>query len=136
MIRLLKYLRFLLFPLAVLYGTAIWLRNVMFNLNILKSVAFDIPVFCIGNITVGGTGKTPVAEYLIEQLKSKFNVAFLSRGYKRKSSGFIMADNNSLPETIGDEPFQIKTKYPGVYYREAKRLGGKGFEKVFYIVFK
>ena len=122
---LLKYLRFLLFPLAFLYGIIIWMRNVIFNLNIIKSVTFNFPVFCVGNITVGGTGKTPVAEYLTELLMSEFKVAFLSRGYKRQTKGFILADDDSLPDIIGDEPFQIKSKYPGIKVGvDEKRVNG------------
>ena len=86
----------------------------MFDLRIKKSTEFDIPVISVGNITVGGTGKTPVTEYLVNLLKSKFDLAVLSRGYKRKTKGFILADENSTVQTIGDEPLQIKLKFPEI----------------------
>lgn len=86
----------------------------MFECKILKQKSYDIPVICIGNITVGGTGKTPHTEYLIELLRSNYRVAVLSRGYKRKSKGFVLADKNSTVGQIGDEPYQIKAKFPEV----------------------
>ena len=101
-------------PLSWLYGIGVKLRNWCFEAGILKSRSFDVPVISVGNITVGGTGKTPHVEYLIELLQQKFHVAVLSRGYKRKSKGFIKADANSSVHDIGDEPFQMKQKYPGI----------------------
>lgn len=101
-------------PLSYLYGLAVNTRNLMFEMGILKSRAFDVPVIAVGNITVGGTGKTPHIEYLVRTLKAKYNVAVLSRGYKRKSKGFIVADENSTALDIGDEPFQIKKKFPNI----------------------
>lgn len=86
----------------------------MFECKILKQKSYDIPVICIGNITIGGTGKTPHTEYLIELLRSNYRVAVLSRGYKRKSKGFVLADKNSTVGQIGDEPYQIKAKFPEV----------------------
>jgi len=90
------------------------LRNKLFDWKIFRSKSFDIPVICIGNITVGGTGKTPHTEYLVSLLKKQYAVAVLSRGYKRHTKGFILADARSTSSTIGDESFQIKTKYPDI----------------------
>ena len=106
--------RYFLYPLLPLYKFGVWLRNRLFDLKILKSESFDIPVISIGNICVGGSGKTPHSEFFIEMLKDKFNIALLSRGYKRKSKGFILADENATASLIGDEPFQIKQKYKDV----------------------
>ena len=103
-----------LLPLSALYGTAIKLRNMAFEVGILKSRSFDVPVISVGNITVGGTGKTPHVEYLGKQLKDLFHVAVLSRGYKRKSKGFIIATSDTTMPKIGDEPFQMKQKFPDV----------------------
>ncbi len=103
-----------LLPLSWLYGLGIGLRNMAFKMNILKSRAFDIPVISVGNITVGGTGKTPHVEYLVGLLKDHCRVAVLSRGYKRKSQGFVLAETNTPAKRIGDEPFQMKRKYPKV----------------------
>ena len=83
-------------------------------MGVLKSRSFDIPVISVGNITVGGTGKTPHVEYLIRLLKEKMNVAVLSRGYKRKSSGFVLSDKDTPMRMIGDEPYQIKQKFPDI----------------------
>ncbi len=103
-----------LLPISFLYGIGVRIRNKLFDLKILKQQEFPIPVICIGNITVGGTGKTPHTEFLIKHLQSQYNVAVLSRGYKRKTKGYILANENSTAETIGDEPFQIKQKFPNV----------------------
>ena len=104
-----------LLPLAVIYGLAVKLRNKLFDWNIIKSKSFDVPVICVGNITVGGTGKTPHTEYLIRLLKNEFNVCVLSRGYKRKSKGFVIARKNETTiEDIGDEPFQMWQKFPDI----------------------
>ena len=102
-------------PLSWLYGLGVRLRNQMFELGILKSRSFDIPVISVGNITVGGSGKTPHVEYLIRLLKDKVKVAVLSRGYKRKSKGFVLADAETCMKDIGDEPYQMKTKFPDIH---------------------
>src|SRR6056297_604581 len=107
-------LSFILFPLSILYGLGIYIRNKLFDFGILPSKSFDIPIIGIGNITVGGTGKTPHVEYLVELLKDEFKTATLSRGYKRKTSGFVLAGENSKVKDIGDEPMQIKTKNPDI----------------------
>lgn len=107
-----KYL--LLYPLSWIYGLIIYIRNQMYDLGVLKSMEFDVPVISIGNITVGGTGKTPQVEYLVNLLQGKYEVATLSRGYKRKTSGFRLVEQNSTATEVGDEPLQIKNKYPNI----------------------
>ena len=102
-------------PIAWLYGLGVRIRNGLFEAGILKSKSYDIPIISIGNITVGGTGKTPHTEYLIRLLQRKYKVAVLSRGYKRKSKGFILATEKSSMPTIGDEPYQMRHKFPGIY---------------------
>jgi tetraacyldisaccharide 4'-kinase len=101
-----------LLPLSWLYGIVVYFRNKFFDWKILKHEEFDIPVICIGNVTVGGTGKTPHTEYLVRLLQKKYRVGVLSRGYKRKSKGFILATMETTSKEIGDESFQIKQKYP------------------------
>lgn len=103
-----------LLPLSWLYGFGVYLRNKLFESGILKQKKFDVPVICVGNITVGGTGKTPHVEYLVNLLKKDYRVAVLSRGYKRKTSGFILADKESTVSLIGDEAYQIKQKFPQI----------------------
>ena len=103
-----------LLPLSWLYGLAVSLRNLLFETNVLKSKSYKTPVISVGNITVGGTGKTPHVEYLVRLLRDKARVAVLSRGYKRKSCGYVLADKNTKVSDIGDEPFQMKQKFPDV----------------------
>ena len=103
-----------LLPLSWLYGLGVGFRNLLFEMGILKSRSFSTPVISVGNITVGGTGKTPHVEYLVRLLKDQAKVAVLSRGYKRKTSGFVLADKDATVRSIGDEPFQMKTKFPNV----------------------
>lgn len=104
-----------LLPLSWLYGLGVGIRNELFELGILKSRSFDVPVISVGNLTVGGSGKTPHVGYLVELLKDYMQVAVLSRGYKRKSRGYVLADAETPMKVIGDEPFQMKRKYPDVY---------------------
>ena len=101
-------LRILLIPFSILYYLFQLIRNKLFDLNILKTTKFNFPIISIGNLSVGGTGKTPLANYLITKLKSKYNITFLSRGYMRKSSGYKLANEYSSVNEIGDEPFLIK----------------------------
>jgi tetraacyldisaccharide 4'-kinase len=103
-----------LLPFSWFYGLGVGVRNLLFEMGMLKSRSFDVPVISVGNITVGGTGKTPHVEYLIRLLKSKVRVAVLSRGYKRKSSGFVLSDKDTPMRMIGDEPYQIKQKFPDI----------------------
>ncbi|MCC8087657.1 MAG: tetraacyldisaccharide 4'-kinase [Rikenellaceae bacterium] len=106
--------KFFTAPLSWLYGLTIAIRHKLFDWGILKVEEFDIPVVCVGNLAVGGTGKTPHAEYIINVLKNHYNVALLSRGYKRRTRGFILADTTTSYLKIGDEPRQIKMKFPDV----------------------
>ncbi len=111
---LLKSFRYLLLPLSFLYGGIIWLRNWLFDKNIFKSHPFNFPLICVGNLAVGGTGKTPMVEYLIRLLKNDFKTATLSRGYKRKTKGFGIANENTTALEIGDEPMQFHKKFTDV----------------------
>lgn len=104
-----------LYPFAWLYGIGVGIRNLLFEWGILSSKSFDIPIISIGNITVGGTGKTPHTEYLIRLLQDKYKVAVLSRGYKRKSKGFVLASPTTPMTKIGDEPYQMMKKFPSIY---------------------
>ena len=103
-----------LLPFSWLYGLAVKTRNILFEMGVLKTRSFQIPIISVGNITVGGTGKTPHVEYLVRLLKDQFQVAVLSRGYKRKSKGFIKANEQTTMPEIGDEPYQMKQKFAGV----------------------
>jgi tetraacyldisaccharide 4'-kinase len=108
----LKSFRLLLFPFAFLYGFIIVIRNFLYNRNILKSAQFNFPLICVGNLAVGGTGKSPMVEYLIELLHQHFYVATVSRGYKRKTKGYVLANENTTALEIGDEPMQFHIKFP------------------------
>jgi tetraacyldisaccharide 4'-kinase len=108
------WLRKLLFPIAVLYGLITSIRNYLYDKGILKSHVFDVPIIAVGNLSVGGTGKTPQIESLIRLLSPHYKIATLSRGYKRKSEGFILADANSNAEQLGDEPYQYFKKFPQI----------------------
>ncbi len=111
---MLRSFRFILIPLSIIYGFIIWLRNKLFDKNILRSASFNFPVICVGNLAVGGTGKTPMTEYLIRLLEQNYIVATLSRGYKRKTKGFAIAEENTTAIDIGDEPMQLHKKFPNV----------------------
>jgi tetraacyldisaccharide 4'-kinase len=118
-------LRKILFPFAILYGFITSIRNWCYDIGILKSYSFDIPIIAVGNLSVGGTGKTPQIEYLIRLLSSNYQIAVLSRGYKRKSKGFLLADAASTPESLGDEPFQMHQKFPAIQVAvDANRKNG------------
>lgn len=101
-------------PLSWFYGLGVGIRNLLFDMGLRKSRSFKTPVVSVGNITVGGTGKTPHVEYLIQLLQDRLRVAVLSRGYKRKSKGFLIADDTMTISDIGDEPYQMKQKFPKV----------------------
>jgi tetraacyldisaccharide 4'-kinase len=109
-----KKLRYLLLPISFLYGAVIWFRNWLFDKKILKSSTFNFPIICVGNLATGGTGKTPMTEYLVRLLKSEYKTATLSRGYKRKTRGFAIADQNTTALEIGDEPMQFHKKFPDI----------------------
>jgi tetraacyldisaccharide 4'-kinase len=122
---MLKLVSFLLAPFALLYGLIVKIRNLLFDYGILKSVSFKKPVICVGNITVGGTGKTPHVEYLLKILSTSFSVATLSRGYGRKNKGFGYVSPTSTAVEVGDEPLQMKLKYPAVKVAvDADRVNG------------
>lgn len=104
----------LLTPLSWLYGSIMAVRNWLFDNKILKEEEYDIPIVGVGNLTVGGTGKTPHVEYIVRNLASDYKIAVLSRGYKRKTKGFVLANSKSTPELIGDEPLQIYQKFSSV----------------------
>lgn len=123
------YTKVLLLPLSIIYGGVVGIRNFLFHIGILKSRRFSVPVLCVGNITVGGTGKTPHTELIIAELRKNFRVACLSRGYKRKTSGFILSDEKSTAREIGDEPMQIKNKFPDILVAcDSNRV--RGIEKL------
>ena len=107
-------LKLLLLPFAFIYGFITSFRNFFYNVGIFKSYAFDIPIISIGNLCMGGTGKTPHCEFLIQNLYKQYNLVYLSRGYRRKSRGLqiIKIDDNS--QKAGDEPLQIKRKFPHI----------------------
>jgi tetraacyldisaccharide 4'-kinase len=111
---MLKNIRYILIPFSFIYGGIILLRNKLFDKNIFRSATFDFPLICVGNLAVGGTGKTPMVEYLVKILQQKYKVATLSRGYKRKTKGFLIADKLTEAIDIGDEPMQIHQKFPGI----------------------
>lgn len=118
-------LRKILFPLAFLYWLITFIRNWLYDKGIFKSFSFDIPIIAVGNLSVGGTGKTPQIEYLIRLLSDKYKVAVLSRGYKRTTEGFILADENATASSIGDEPFQFFSKFPNIQVAvDANRKNG------------
>ena len=104
----------ILTPCSWVYGGVVWVRNFLFERGWIKRHSFKVPVVSVGNITVGGTGKTPMVEYIIEALYSRYNIEVLSRGYKRMTSGFILATDSLSPRDIGDEPFQIFHKFNGL----------------------
>ncbi len=110
----LKPIRILLFPFSLVYWAIIYLRNLLYDKNIVRSASFNLPVICVGNIAVGGTGKSPMVEYLVRNLKDEFVLATLSRGYKRKTTGYALANEYSTALEIGDEPMQFHIKFPQV----------------------
>ncbi len=110
-----------LLPLSWLYGIGVRVRNWMFNIGLLKTQSYDIPIIAVGNITVGGSGKTPHVEYLISLLHDKLKVGVLSRGYKRKSHGYVLADSTTPMREIGDEPYQMRQKFDDIYVAVDKK---------------
>lgn len=108
---LMKFYRKLLFPLVLVYWAVTWIRNTFYDMGLIKSVSFDFPVICVGNLSVGGTGKTPMIEYLINLLRDDVRIAVLSRGYRRKTKGFYLANRESSVDILGDEPFQFYSKF-------------------------
>ncbi len=121
--------RLLLLPFSVVYGIVVFVRNKLFDLGILKENRFTVPVIGIGNITAGGTGKTPHAEYLVRLLSSDLNIAALSRGYGRKTSGFLYVSENKTAEMVGDEPLQLKNKFKEITVAVSEKRKD-GIEKI------
>ncbi len=119
-------IRFLLLPFALLYAGIIWLRNRFYDRKIFNSVSFNIPIICVGNLSVGGTGKSPMIEYVIRLLKDEYQLAVVSRGYKRKTKGYALANENATALEIGDEPMQFYSKFPSV----AVAVGEKRVEAI------
>jgi tetraacyldisaccharide 4'-kinase len=111
---LLKPIRILLFPLSLVYALIVTIRNWAFDKKILRSASFNLPIICVGNLAVGGTGKSPMVESLIRLLKDRYPVAVLSRGYKRKTKGYALASDTTTALDIGDEPMQFHSKFPEV----------------------
>lgn len=107
-------LRKILFPFAILYGFITSIRNFLFDRGILKSYSFELPIIAVGNLSLGGTGKTPQIEYLIRLLSERYTIATLSRGYKRKSTGFVLANTKATAQNLGDEPYQFHQKFPSI----------------------
>ena len=109
---LLRPIRILLFPLSLIYALVVKIRNWLFDRRILPSATFNLPLICVGNLAVGGTGKSPMVEWMVAQLKDRFTLAVLSRGYKRKTRGYALADEMTTALDIGDEPMQFHSKFP------------------------
>ncbi|MCL4109215.1 UNVERIFIED_CONTAM: hypothetical protein GTU68_062983 [Idotea baltica] len=112
-------------PFALIYGLGVSLRNMLYSMGILKEISFNVPVISVGNLSMGGTGKTPHVEYLIKWLSAYLEVVALSRGYKRKTKGFLPVLAKSTVDEVGDEPLQYKIKFPdsGIYVDENRELG-------------
>lgn len=125
-----KIIAGLLTPASWIYGAVVGIRNWMFEQKFLKTVEYDIPVIGVGNLTVGGTGKTPHVEYIVSHLSLEYKVAVLSRGYKRKTKGFVLANANSTPSSIGDEPYQIYQKFHGKVIVAACESRKKGIDEL------
>ncbi|MCB4809504.1 tetraacyldisaccharide 4'-kinase [Tamlana sp. 62-3] len=111
-----KFLRYILFPIVPVYFIITWFRNKLYDYNIKVSKTYNLPIICVGNLSVGGTGKTPMIEYLISSLKNDYKIATLSRGYKRSTTGFQLANLSSTASSIGDEPFQFYCKFKDDIY--------------------
>lgn len=109
-----KTLRLLLLPFGLIYWCIVSIRNLLYDKGIFKSYIFPVPIIAIGNLSTGGTGKSPQTEYLIRLLQDTYSLATLSRGYKRKSKGFILANNESNATILGDEPYQFHKKFPEI----------------------
>ncbi|WP_297706699.1 tetraacyldisaccharide 4'-kinase [uncultured Eudoraea sp.] len=120
-----QLLRILAFPFSLIYALALYIRNVLYDSGILQSKEFKTPIVSVGNLSTGGTGKTPMIEWLLSHLSADSKLAVLSRGYKRKTRGFVLAQITSTAEEIGDEPLQIYSKFPKVSVAvDADRIRG------------
>ena len=109
-----QLLRKILWPVSLLYGAGVLMRNWAYDIGLFSSASFATPTICVGNLSLGGTGKTPMIEWLIRHLQKDKKIAVLSRGYRRKTSGFLMAKDGSTAQDIGDEPMQIFRKFPSI----------------------
>lgn len=109
-----QVLRKLLFPISLVYALVVHVRNWMYDLGIFTSTTYQTKTICVGNLSVGGTGKTPMIELLVRSLQQNYKVAILSRGYKRKSTGYLLATKETSVEDLGDEPYQLKSKFPKI----------------------
>uniref|UniRef100_UPI0040490861 tetraacyldisaccharide 4'-kinase n=1 Tax=Flavobacterium sp. TaxID=239 RepID=UPI0040490861 len=120
-----NFLRKILFPIAFVYWIVTWLRNYFYDTQIFKSKSFNLPIIAVGNLSVGGTGKTPQIENLIRLLQDDFKIATLSRGYKRETNNFVLANETTTVKELGDEPFQFFTKFPKIKVAvDANRING------------
>lgn len=120
-----KIIRILLFPISIIYGLITKIRNILFDWKILSSKKFPIPIISVGNLSVGGTGKTPHVDYLVRLLKNKMQIATLSRGYGRSTKGFLIAKPDSTDKEIGDEPLLFAKKHPNIIVAvDGKRVRG------------
>lgn len=125
-----RILTYALTPVKWAYQSGVWFRNMLYDGNVLKQKSFDIPVISVGNLTIGGTGKTPHVEHIVGLFKDRYNIAVISRGYKRKTKGFILASSTSTPDTIGDEPYQIYRKHGDRIKLAVTKDRIKGIEKI------
>ncbi|NKI33336.1 tetraacyldisaccharide 4'-kinase [Croceivirga thetidis] len=120
-----RWLRIIAAPIALIYALVVYLRNFLFDVGFFKSTISNTPTICVGNLSLGGTGKTPMIDFLVSNLKQKKKIAVLSRGYRRKSKGFQLATEKSTVEVLGDEPFQLYRKHPDVTLAvDADRVNG------------
>jgi tetraacyldisaccharide 4'-kinase len=127
----LRSFRLFLFPLAIVYGWILLFRNWLYEKNIIGGVSFNLPVICVGNLSVGGTGKSPMVDFLVSFLKNEYPIATLSRGYKRRTSGYVLANENSTAIEIGDEPMQFHLSHPDI----AVSVGEKRIEAIPQLLF-
>ncbi len=109
-----QVIRKILFPIAIIYDLVTTVRNLFYDEGVFKSKSYSLPLIAVGNLSVGGTGKSPMIEYLINLLHNEFKVATLSRGYRRKTKGFVLASNKSTTDSIGDEPMQFYSKFDNI----------------------
>ncbi|MFD2161143.1 tetraacyldisaccharide 4'-kinase [Paradesertivirga mongoliensis] len=116
-----QYLRLLLLPFSLIYGSVIWLRNKAYDFGIFKSASFQVKVISVGNLAIGGAGKSPMAEYLVRLLQNRFRMAVLSRGYGRKAVGFRLVDIEDTPDLVGDEPLQFRRKFDNITVAVAEK---------------
>ena len=122
-------MRYLLFPFSITYSCITAFRNLLFDYGIFKSKTYNIPIICIGNLSAGGTGKTPHTQYIIDLLKSKYQVAILSRGYGRKGATLQYVKETSKASLVGDEPLQLKQNNPNCLV-VVERNRNKGVQQI------